>query len=81
MAARGRKGIRANDLVAWQTEIGVRDAEAAERRLREDGVEFLSPGLVRLPEAALGFRADAGRGSGRTPGSARSLDVGARSPP
>ena len=50
------EGIRANDLVAWQTEIGVRDAEAAERRLREDGVEFLSPGLVRLPEAALGFR-------------------------
>jgi catechol 2,3-dioxygenase-like lactoylglutathione lyase family enzyme len=49
-------GVRANDLIAWQTEIGVRDAAAAEARLRSAEVDFLSPGLVRLSEAALGFR-------------------------
>jgi len=49
-------GVRANDLIAWQTEIGVRDAAAAETRLRSAEVEFLSPGLVRLSEPALGFR-------------------------
>ena len=48
-------GVRANDLVAWQTEIGVRDAEAAELRLREARTDFLSPGVVRVPGAALGF--------------------------
>jgi hypothetical protein len=45
----------ANDLIAWQTEIGVHDAAATERRLREVRADFLSPGLVRLPEATLGF--------------------------
>jgi catechol 2,3-dioxygenase-like lactoylglutathione lyase family enzyme len=49
------EGTRANDLIAWQTEIGVRDSEATERRLREARAEFLSPGLVRLPDPALGF--------------------------
>ena len=48
-------GVRSNDLIAWQTEIGVRDAAAAEESLRAARIEFLSPGLVRLPEASLGF--------------------------
>jgi catechol 2,3-dioxygenase-like lactoylglutathione lyase family enzyme len=48
-------GVRANDLIAWQTEIGVRDADAAERRLREARTKFLSPGIVRLPDGSLGF--------------------------
>jgi catechol 2,3-dioxygenase-like lactoylglutathione lyase family enzyme len=47
--------VRANDLIAWQTEIGVRDAAAAERALHAQRADFLSSGLVRLPEASLGF--------------------------
>ena len=48
-------GVGANDLIAWQTVIGVADAAAAEKALRARRADFLSPGAVRLPEAALGF--------------------------
>ncbi len=48
------RDARANDLVAWQTELRVLDASAAERALADDHVAFLSPGLVRVPPA-LGF--------------------------
>ena len=48
-------GVRANALIAWQTEIGVRDAAAAEKALRAERAEFLSAGAVRLPDATLGF--------------------------
>jgi catechol 2,3-dioxygenase-like lactoylglutathione lyase family enzyme len=47
--------VRANDLIAWQTEVRVRDARAAEKALAAAGTDFLSPGLVRLPDSVLGF--------------------------
>ena len=48
-------GVRSNDLIGWQTEVRVRDARAAEKALLAAGTDFLSPGLVRLPDAVLGF--------------------------
>ena len=51
------EGIRANDLIAWQTRIRVRDAEAAEKALSSARAPFLSPGLVRLPSGDAGFGA------------------------
>ena len=47
---------RANDLVHWQTELLTADVEAASRSLRAARVPFVSPGVVPLPDAALGFR-------------------------
>jgi catechol 2,3-dioxygenase-like lactoylglutathione lyase family enzyme len=51
------EGIRANDLIAWQTRIRVRDAEAAESAMSSVKALFLSPGLVRIPPADAGFGA------------------------
>jgi catechol 2,3-dioxygenase-like lactoylglutathione lyase family enzyme len=48
---------RANDLVHWQTELLAADAAATARSLRTAKVAFVSPGVVTLPDAALGFRA------------------------
>jgi catechol 2,3-dioxygenase-like lactoylglutathione lyase family enzyme len=45
---------QANDLIAWQTELRVRDAAAAAGALARDHARFLSPGLVRVPPV-LGF--------------------------
>ncbi|HJV94813.1 MAG TPA: VOC family protein [Albitalea sp.] len=47
---------RANDLVHWQTELLAADAAAAARSLRAGKVAFVSPGVVTIPGAALGFR-------------------------
>jgi catechol 2,3-dioxygenase-like lactoylglutathione lyase family enzyme len=47
--------VRANDLIAWQTELSVRDAGAAANTLGAAGTGFLSPGFVRVPEPVLGF--------------------------
>ncbi len=47
--------VRSNDLIAWQTELRVRDAGASERALFAARADFLSPGLVRLHNAVLGF--------------------------
>ena len=41
--------VRSNDLVAWQTELRVRDAAAAEKALAAARADFLSPGLVSVP--------------------------------
>jgi catechol 2,3-dioxygenase-like lactoylglutathione lyase family enzyme len=48
-------GTRANDLIAWQSRLRVRDGAAAERTLFGARVPFLSPGLVRVPAADGGF--------------------------
>jgi catechol 2,3-dioxygenase-like lactoylglutathione lyase family enzyme len=48
--------LRANDLVHWQTELLTRDADAAARGARAANVAFVSPGVVTLPDGALGFR-------------------------
>jgi len=47
--------VRANDLIAWQTELSVRDAAVAAKTLGAAGTDFLSPGLVRVPEPVRGF--------------------------
>jgi catechol 2,3-dioxygenase-like lactoylglutathione lyase family enzyme len=48
---------RANDVVHWQTLLTVRDAHRASRVLRPPRVAWLSPGVVTIPVAALGFGA------------------------
>ena len=48
--------VRANDLVYWHTELLVADSEAAARAARQRRVPFVSPGVVTLPDTALGFR-------------------------
>ncbi len=47
--------MRSNDLVAWQTELRVRDAGAAEKALAAAHTDLVSPGLVAVPSAPLGF--------------------------
>jgi catechol 2,3-dioxygenase-like lactoylglutathione lyase family enzyme len=47
--------VRSNDLVAWQTELRVRDAGAAEKALASAHADLFSPGLVTLPSPVLGF--------------------------
>jgi len=47
--------VRSNDLVAWQTELRVRDAGAAEKALVAARADFFSPGLVTLPTPVFGF--------------------------
>jgi catechol 2,3-dioxygenase-like lactoylglutathione lyase family enzyme len=48
---------RANDLFHWQTRLHTTDAEAAARRIREGRYAFVSPGVIALSDATLGFRA------------------------
>jgi catechol 2,3-dioxygenase-like lactoylglutathione lyase family enzyme len=50
---------RANDLLHWQTLLGVRDRDRGrvEAGLRAGRVVWLSPGVVMLADNALGFRA------------------------
>jgi len=47
---------RANDLFHWQTRLLAQDAEAVARRVREGRYDFVSPGVISLPENKLGFR-------------------------
>ena len=46
----------ANDPVHWQTALTTADADAAADRLRAARVLFVSPGVVALPDATLGFQ-------------------------
>jgi catechol 2,3-dioxygenase-like lactoylglutathione lyase family enzyme len=46
---------RPNDLIAWQTRVVAPNPEAALRRLRRGTFAFVSPGVVALPDATLGF--------------------------
>lgn len=48
-------GTRSNDLIHWQTRLVTRQAEAAFERLRAGRAAFVSPGVVALPDARLGF--------------------------
>ena len=47
---------RANDLLHWQTDLETGDVPGLARALFAAGVAFDSPGAVKLPDAALGFR-------------------------
>ena len=49
--------LKANDLAAWQTRLRVRDADAAETALGGIHAMLLSPGVVRVPDAAPAFTA------------------------
>jgi catechol 2,3-dioxygenase-like lactoylglutathione lyase family enzyme len=46
---------RANDIVHWQTTFSTDDADVAFAELRRRPRAFLSPGVVALPDGALGF--------------------------
>jgi catechol 2,3-dioxygenase-like lactoylglutathione lyase family enzyme len=46
---------RANDLVHWQTVLESREPNDAANRLRAARASFVSPGVVDLPDATLGF--------------------------
>ena len=50
---------RANDLWFWQTSLVTKDIQALTHRLREAGVQFISPDVVSIPreaQAQLGFK-------------------------
>ncbi len=47
---------RANDLVRWQTQLLTRDAASLAHGLRQAGAGFVSPGVVAVTRARLGFR-------------------------
>jgi len=46
---------RSNDLWHWQTRLVTRDAEAGWRELRGRQANFISPGVLALPDGQLGF--------------------------
>jgi catechol 2,3-dioxygenase-like lactoylglutathione lyase family enzyme len=50
---------KANDLVWWQTRLRAADLEGLASSLLRGGTPFVSPGLVRIPDRALGFGAGA----------------------
>jgi len=47
---------RANDLVHWQTLLRTRGIEPADQAVRAGRIRYISPGVVTLPDAKLGFR-------------------------
>jgi catechol 2,3-dioxygenase-like lactoylglutathione lyase family enzyme len=47
--------LRANDLAHWHTTLMVPDLAAADQRLRQGRHTYVSPGVVALPDASLGF--------------------------
>jgi catechol 2,3-dioxygenase-like lactoylglutathione lyase family enzyme len=47
---------RASDLLHWETALAAGDLRAVEAELRAAGAGFVSPGVVELPDRALGFR-------------------------
>jgi catechol 2,3-dioxygenase-like lactoylglutathione lyase family enzyme len=47
---------RANDIMHWQTTLVVDDVEDAARKIRAGDYEFVSSGIVELPDNKLGFR-------------------------
>jgi catechol 2,3-dioxygenase-like lactoylglutathione lyase family enzyme len=48
---------RPNDLVHWQTLLGVSDVPVATRALRSGRFAFVSPGAIDVADSTLGFRA------------------------
>ncbi|HEY9671557.1 MAG TPA: VOC family protein [Waterburya sp.] len=47
---------QANGLIGWQTTLVVEDVDAAAQRVRSDGYDFVSTGVIQLPDDQLGFR-------------------------
>jgi catechol 2,3-dioxygenase-like lactoylglutathione lyase family enzyme len=48
--------LRASDLIYWQTKLRSGDTDRAAAALREGRFTFVSPGVITLPEPALGIR-------------------------
>jgi hypothetical protein len=48
--------LRANDLAHWETLLAAPDEQAAARGLPAGGIDYVSPGVVELPDDRLGFR-------------------------
>jgi hypothetical protein len=48
--------MRANDLLHWQTKLLTSDAAVAAQGMRAGTFAFVSPGVVALSEATLGFK-------------------------
>ena len=46
---------RANDLWHWQTSLVVGDVKSAADVLRAAGVRFVTPNVIAVPGASLGF--------------------------
>ncbi|MGE5212389.1 MAG: VOC family protein [Nitrospirota bacterium] len=44
--------VRANDIVHWQTMIQVDDVDVVAKKIRDAGVQFISPGVVTMPKDA-----------------------------
>jgi catechol 2,3-dioxygenase-like lactoylglutathione lyase family enzyme len=48
--------LKANDLAHWQTTLGTRSADGALAKMRIAKSKFVSPGVIEIPDKALGFR-------------------------
>jgi catechol 2,3-dioxygenase-like lactoylglutathione lyase family enzyme len=46
---------RANDLMHWQTRLWVQNTEKTARGLQTGRFEFISPGVIQMPDGQLGF--------------------------
>ena len=47
--------VKANDLVHWQTRLVGGEVAGLVRHVRAAGAHLVSPGVIALPDAALGF--------------------------
>jgi catechol 2,3-dioxygenase-like lactoylglutathione lyase family enzyme len=47
--------VRPNDLIHWDITMEVTDANWMYQKLKRDGVEFISAGVIMLPDSSLGF--------------------------
>ncbi len=47
--------VRANDLVHWQTRLVTGDIVAVTRKVRAARAQFVSPGVIAVPDRGLGF--------------------------
>jgi len=48
-------GVHANDIVHWQTMIATDDLNLLVKRLQDVHVPFVSPGVIAMPKAKVGF--------------------------
>jgi hypothetical protein len=44
------------DLIYWETTLVVEDADLAIEKLRQSGYQFISEGIAKITEPALGFK-------------------------
>jgi hypothetical protein len=49
------RDVKGKDIVHWQTELVVDEIGSVVKRLREQGIRFVSPGVCSFPDKQLGF--------------------------